>query len=84
MRDPVQTAVCRYRATGTLTPLVDVADHVFVAGSYRLPVFVTVMVMPVRPPQTTIRVPVQTAVWSMRATGPPVVAVAVQASEAGL
>jgi hypothetical protein len=54
---PVQTAVCRNRASGALVIVVGV--QVFVVGSYLPPVFKP---LPSNPPQTIIRSPVQTAV----------------------
>jgi hypothetical protein len=57
---PVQIAVCTERASGTSTP-VDVGAHVFVAGSYRPPVFRGIE--PECPPQTIICLPVQTPEW---------------------
>ena len=60
-----------------------VAVQVFVLGLYRPPVFKSPLLVPT-PPQTIISVPVQTAVWSVRASGALVVLVAVQESVLGL
>ena len=56
---PVQTAVCRYRASGALVVLV--AVQLSVAGSYRPPVLRKALMLP-EPPQTIISLPVQIAV----------------------
>src|SRR6266436_3072202 len=62
--------------------MVLVAVQVFVLGLYLPPVFKTPLV-PI-PPQTIISLPVQTAVWTHRATGALVVLVAVQVFVLGL
>ena len=62
--------------------MVLVAVQVFVLGLYLPPVFKTPLV-PI-PPQTIISLPVQTAVWTHRASGALVVLVAVQLSVLGL
>ena len=56
---PDQTAVCMVRASGA--PVVVVADQVFVAGVYRLPVL---SATPLAPPHTTATVPFQIIVGS--------------------
>jgi len=62
--------------------MVLVAVQVFVLGLYLPPVFKTPLV-PI-PPQTIISLPVQTAVWTHRASGALVVLVAVQVFVLGL
>jgi hypothetical protein len=64
--EPVQMLACPLRAVGALPP-VAVATHRSAAGSYRPPELNTLEV--VRPPQTIISVPVQTAVWLSRGSG---------------
>src|SRR5881409_2942504 len=77
MRLPVHTAECSSRAVGA--PAVDVAVHVSRAGSYLPPVFVYIE-LPVIPPHTIIRLPVQMAVWYDRTAGAFVVEIGVQVS----
>jgi hypothetical protein len=55
-------------------PVWDTGDHVFVDGSNRLP---SLRAGNVCPPQTNIRVPVQTAMWRYRGDGAPLVDVCV-------
>jgi hypothetical protein len=59
-----------------------VAVQLSVLGLYRPPVFK--MLLAPCPPQTIISLPVQTALWSHRASGAPVVLVAIQLSVLGL
>ena len=69
-----------YRGAGVL--VVSVAVHVFVPGLYVPPVL---MALPeTYPPQTTISLPVQTAVCEYRLTGALVLLVAVHAFVLGL
>jgi hypothetical protein len=57
---PVQTAVCRKRAEGAFVTFI--GAHVFVAGLYLPPVLsVMVQLSSRHPPQTSISLPVQTA-----------------------
>jgi len=55
---PVQIAVCSHRASGAL--MVFVAVQLSLLGLYLLPVFKKLL--PLRPPQTAISLPVHTAV----------------------
>src|SRR4029077_18784637 len=59
-----------------------VAVQLFMPGLY-LPPVLTAEKLSSRPPQTTISVPVHTAVWSVRAVGAPELFVNVQVSVAG-
>jgi hypothetical protein len=59
MRLPLQTAVWLNLALGAF--VVEVGVQMSVVGSYRLPLLKGAM--PSAPPQTTMRLPVQTAVW---------------------
>src|SRR6266705_5702020 len=77
---PVQTAVCRSRASGALVVLV--AVQLSVPGLYLPPVFK--FMLPSFPPQTIISLPVHTAVGMARAVGALVRLVAVQLSVLGL
>src|SRR5712692_1808795 len=80
MRDPVHTTVWPSRADGA--PVVVIAVHASVAGSYWPPVLAKPGSNP-SPPQTSMRDPVHTAVWDSRAHGAPEVVIAVHASVAG-
>src|SRR5712692_6886616 len=81
MRGPVHTAVWAQRADGA--PVVVIAVHASVAGSYWPPVLLAKNPEASSPPQTSMRDPVHTAVWDSRADGAPVVVVAVHVSVAG-
>jgi hypothetical protein len=64
--------------------MVDVGVQVSDWGSYSPPEFRDAAEVPARaPPQTTIRLPVQTAVWRKRASGAFTVVMRVQVSETG-
>src|SRR2546422_55882 len=79
---PVHTDVWRYRGEGA--PAVEVAVQASVNGSYRPPVSRSNNpYVPPNPPHTTIRLPVQTAVWAPRRTGAPSSEVGVHLSETG-
>src|SRR5260221_14155448 len=67
MRAPVQMAVWSARAEGAL--IVEGGAHVSVAGAYRPPVSKCDTLT--APPQIIMRLPVQTAVWEDRPSGPP-------------
>lgn len=66
---PVQTAVCPVRCTGTPN-LIVMGAQASVAGSNRPPLTL-LRPVPLSPPQTSARLPVQTIVWFARAEGHP-------------
>src|SRR6185436_10360866 len=86
IRLPVHTAVCPVRASGALTGVILV--QVSFSGSYRPPLE-TLPSIPgpdspsAHPPQTIIKLPVQTAVWQPRGTGACTLVVGVQVSVSG-
>jgi hypothetical protein len=67
---PVHTAVCDAREAGQFAP-VEVANQLSLVGLYLPPVLTYDPPESADPPQTTISVPVQTAVWSKRPVGTP-------------
>ena len=69
---PDQTPACRLRAVGA--PVPEIAVQVLPAGSYFAPSLKGFEASSL-PPQTIIRLSVQTAVWSHRASRTPVEAV---------
>src|SRR5512143_2734412 len=84
MRLPVQIAECCDRGEGA--PEAEVANQVLVEESYSPPVSRNGGLdgeEPAEPPQTIIRLPVQTAVWPRRAAGALTREVGLQASAIG-
>src|SRR5438034_1656777 len=84
---PVQRAECLVRAVGE--PLELVMAQAFRSSSYRPPELSKEPPESCRdelvaPPQTIISLPVQTAVWPVRATGASLVSIDVHWSRAGL
>src|SRR5438034_6364554 len=79
---PVHAAVWPNRGMGAFIVLVGV--QLSLAGLYRPPVFKMQLRLHPEPPQTTISVPVHTAVCKPRAAGTSAVLVAVQTSVIGL
>lgn len=81
MRLPVHTPVWYQRALGA--PVSVVLCQFAVDGLYRPPVFTVVLPGTTMPPQSTIREPVQTAVWLDRPAGAPVAPIVAQVSVDG-